>query len=387
MNTLSTNLYYDKNKYTQAIEKFDKFIQNCTVITPKCKPFADFQISTITCISNIGTKVNIQQFFEAIHSEDKDIIYTKYSHFIKGSQNKKKRKKKLKKHKHLITKVRCNNQLFSNQMSIGFKCDNPKHCHKNPISVKVFRNGRIQMTGCKNMNEIHIMYDKLYQKIYNANANHVQSSNNASNNPSILINESSNDSSIMINNPSIMINDSSNNPSVMINNPSVMINDSSNNSTNTLNNPSKTINDPSNNSTNDPSNTLNNQSIIVENICKFDPNQIQIEMINGTFYVNESLNLDQVLKMFLNNYTHEKVFIIQNKKSPLNLSIKQFGYFDTKKKKDKIPSVFIYNTGAINIIATKSDILYQTYDFIKNNLQKWWDKVVEKKIVYAVPMK
>ena len=82
------------------------------------------------------------------------------------------------------------------------------------------------------------------------------------------------------------------------------------------------------------------------------------------------------------NTTKQKIAENNNKKSPLNLSVKMLGYFDEKKKKDKIPSVFIYNTGAINIIATKKHILIKTYHFIKNNLEKWWDNIVEKKIIY-----
>ena len=278
--------YYDSKKYATAIAKFNHFIETCTVITPKSRAFSNFQISTITCISTIGDKVNIQQFFEELDEKDDDIMYAKYSHFIKGVKKKPSEKCRGKNN---------NNQLFSNQMSIGFSCENPKHSHKNPISVKVFRNGRIQMTGCKNMEEIDIIYNKLAQKLMRCSIT------------------------------------------------------------------------------------------VVDNLAKFHPDRIEIEMINGTFYVNESLNLDQVLQMFLEHYTHETVFIIQNKKSPLNLSIKQFGYFDTKKKKDKIPSVFIYNTGAINIIATKTDILYQTYEFVKENLELWWDQVVEKKIIFCEP--
>ena len=97
----------------------------------------------------------------------------------------------------------------------------------------------------------------------------------------------------------------------------------------------------------------------------FDEKNILIEMINGTFYINQSLDLSKVLEIFQQRYTHEQVFVIQNKKSPLNFSIKLLGYFDHKKKTLKMPSVFIYNTGAINIIATKKEISYQTYEFMK----------------------
>lgn len=326
--------YYDENKYKNANKLFDYFINHCEITTPPRTIFDNFQVSTITCVSTIGQMVNIQKFFELLNVnhnatnkpstncshcvdssdnnsfadqvidnnsfvgqviDNSDIIYAKYSHSLKGKKKKGK--------KNDTVRFKGNNQLFTNQMSIGFRCNNTQHLHKNPISVKVFRNGRIQMTGCKNMEEIHIMYDKLYNKLVQINNNYLKTSKVGNAN-------------------------------------------------------------------------------IVQNIQPFDEKQVQIEMINGTFYVNQALDLNQVLKMFMREYSHKQVFIIQNKKSPLNLSVKMLGYFDEKKKKDKIPSVFIYNTGAINIIATKKHILIKTYHFIKNNLEKWWDQIVEKKIIY-----
>lgn len=383
-----TKIYYNEAKYEKANKLFDYFINSCEITTPPKPTFDNFQVSTITCVSTIGQTVNIQKFFELLNvspinahnhiynnihnntpttilpiyktnlsnltnacneeNHNCDIIYAKYSHALKGKKKKQK--------KNDMVRFKGNNQLFTNQMSIGFRCNNKEHLHKNPISVKVFRNGRIQMTGCKNMKEINIMYNKLYNELLKVNK---INRNNMNNNNNIIAENSTK----IRNNTNI----NTNNNNIVKNNTKV-----SNKTNINTNNHNKNHSPFAKHTTHD----------IVQNILPFDPKLVQIEMINGTFYVNQSLDLNQVLKMFMTEYSHKEVFIIQNKKSPLNLSVKMLGYFDEKKKKDKIPSVFIYNTGAINIIATKKPILIKTYHFIKNNLEKWWDDIVEKKIIY-----
>lgn len=285
--------HYDVKKYKKANLLFDSFIENCAISTPEQKQFGEFKVSTITCVSSIGTKIDIKNFYEAIDENDTDIIYAKYSNNIKGNKPVKNKKKN--------RKTGSNNQLFSNQTSLGFRCIDATHTHKNPISMKIFRNGRIQVTGCKDINEIKNMYLKLHHKI-----NKLQKNMD-------------------------LIQDLEN---------------------------------------------------FQKQVTHIDDDIINIEMINGTFYINQTLDLSKVLEMFLKKYTHDEVFIIQNKKSPLNFSIKLLGYFDKKKCKDKIPSVFIYNTGAINIIATKKHILYETYQFMKKNLEEMWSEIIEKKIIY-----
>jgi len=279
--------YVDHNNYSEAHKLFDEYLKKCKFITPDRNDFGDFKVSTITCVSSIAKKVDIKQLFELLQLSN-IIVYAKYSDQTKGitEQPAKTSAKKSKNKK---------NQLFSNQMSIGFKCTIADHVHKNPISVKVFRNGRIQMTGSKNMKEIQTVYEILYGRI------------------KLLLTE---------------------------------------------------------------------HHDIADELLIFKTEAIQIEMINGTFYMNHSLNLERVRHVFSTNYTHEEVFVSQNKKSPLNFCIKSFTVFDKKKCKDKIPSVFIYNTGAINIIATKKDILYKTYDFMKQNLSKYWSQIIQKGIQY-----
>ena len=292
--------YYDTSKYNKANLLFEKFINSCEIEKVHKKSFRDFKISTITCVSTIATDVNIKRLCQYLNVEPKnDIVYIESQDLVKGF----KKRKKIKPKNAKKVKKKGKNQLFSNQMSIGIKCHNKNHVHNNPVSIKVFKNGRIQMTGCKDMEEIEIMYKTLYNNMRNVKEEFY----------------------------------------------------------------------------------LNDQKFCiptVENIIPFNKKNIKIEMINGTFYVNANLDLNKVIDVFQSQYSHEEVFIVKNKKSPLNFSIKLFGYLDKNKKKNKIPSVFIYNTGSINIIATSHDILEKTYQFIKTNIEENYDNIIEKKLKF-----
>lgn len=281
--------YYDPNRYKNAELLFQKYLTQCVVQTPPLTEFKPFQVSTITSVSKIADSVNIQRFFEHLQIDNDNIIYAKYSHFLKGN----KRNKKQSRHK-----LEANNQLFSNQMTIGFRCKCgklAKHNHKNPISIKIFRNGGVQMTGCKDIVEIEHMYHKLHNEL--SKINKIERN-------------------------------------------------------------------------------------IAKNIIPFDKKNIRIEMINGTFYANAPLDLNKVLKTFMNKYAINEVFInhIHNKKSPLHMSLPFLKEYDAFKCKDKMPSVFIHNTGAFNIITTSTEVLQKAYNFIHKNLTENWSTLVEKKI-------
>jgi len=119
----------------------------------------------------------------------------------------------------------------------------------------------------------------------------------------------------------------------------------------------------------------------VVGIKKFDKKNIKIEMINGTFYLNCVINLINLIHIIQKKYSYNEIFITKLRKSPISLSIKLFSYFDETKKKNKIPTVFIYNTGSVNIIATSYDMLFKTFDFIKDIIQKNFDDIAQKKII------
>ncbi len=280
--------HYDTTIYADAIAEFDEFLKQCTIIRKPKQTISELQVSTITCVCPMADSINLKSFFEEfdLYTHD-DVAYIKPPNGSRKQKpnitvSNKQRKKKIKKHSKNV------NQLFSNQSSIGFVCTDEKHVHKNPISVKMFRNGIIQMTGCKSCKEIQHIYNRVLSII----CNHCIKAK------------------------------------------------------------------------------------------KFHSSLVQIEMINATFYANCELNLHKVLKVVTNNYSHKEIFVIQNKTSPLNLSIKSLAYFDERKQKYKAPSVFVYNTGAINIIATGKQLLQDTYDLITGIINQFWNDIVQVQVVY-----
>lgn len=294
-NTFSIMEFYNSDKYKKADLLFSKFVQSCSRTKIQKKEFGDFKISTITCVSTIAEKVNVKRLCQFLNP-DEDIVYIESENLVKG----------VKKDKKKTAKKRSNrNQLFSNQMSVGLVCHNPNHVHNNPISVKIFKNGRIQMTGCKNEKEIRIMYEQLHRKICEI---------------------------------------------------------------------------PTCFTMPDGESTVNVSPI--QGIMPFSEEKTTIEMINGTFYINAVVDLENLVNIVERKYSHNEIFIIKNRKSPINFSMKMFGYFDEAKRKNKIPSVFVYNTGSVNIIATDHDILLRTYEFIREFLDKRFYEVCEKKIIY-----
>lgn len=93
----------------------------------------DLRISTMTMISQITTNICLSKFYENIDINE-NIIYIEYgSNEPKGEPYKKRKEKKnLKKKNH-----------FYNQITLNILLDKF-------VNVKVFNNGRIQMTGIKN---------------------------------------------------------------------------------------------------------------------------------------------------------------------------------------------------------------------------------------------
>ncbi len=303
-----TDQYFDKKKYSESINKFNDFMSFCKIEKSSRKPFSEFQVSTITCVSTIADTVNTKRVCQFIDvNNNPDIQYIESDTILKGKKKNKKVKDAVmaaieKLNRGLEPKKKRKNQLFSNQISIGFICPNKIHDHKNPISVKLFRNGRIQMTGCKNMEEIEVIYNKLYNILQNIPIHFVCPNG-------------------------------------------------------------RTI-------------TLH----VVQNIIPYRVQNMKTEMINGTFYTNVPLNVEKMNEVIQKKYT-EKDLYIKSKRSPLNLSISSLGYFDKIKKVKKTPSVFVYSTGSINIIATRYEILQKTYNFIVDLLNENYDTFKEKNYI------
>ena len=105
--------------------------------------FTPYTISTMTMISGIDTRVDIDLIFNHISCSPQSIINARMSsvHF-KGSYKPKKRKTPKK--------------IFLNQITFDVSITSFRK-----ISVKLFRDGNLQLAGCKTPNEAHTALSKL----------------------------------------------------------------------------------------------------------------------------------------------------------------------------------------------------------------------------------
>ena len=273
--------YYNIEEFSEANKEFEEFINSCKIIKDENVGVGDLKISTITSTMPFCENVDLKKIYDNCELNN-DLIYIQFGkHNIKGD------KRVAKKEPKDSTKKRLS---FSNQMSFGLCCDNPEHQHKNPISVKMFKNGSIQMTGSKDIEETEIMYNKLKNSLEKIDC--------------------------------------------------------------------------------------------AEKIYDYNIDEMQIEMINGTFNINYKVDLEKTAMFFIDNYDQKEIYINTEKKSPVACYLKKFSYIDERKKKEKTPSVFIYNSGAVNIITSGLDILNNSYNFLKELFDEHYDNIVEKKYVF-----
>lgn len=117
--------------------------------------YSEPKISTITAVSNINTIINLNNLFENCFI-DKKFVYVEYGNNknlsnFKGDKPQKKKPTK---------------KRFDNQLTIIYSYDN------NNVNIKLFKNGKIQMTGLKSIEQgkettINLInYIKIHQNIY-----------------------------------------------------------------------------------------------------------------------------------------------------------------------------------------------------------------------------
>jgi TATA-box binding protein (TBP) (component of TFIID and TFIIIB) len=124
--------------------------------------FSPIKVSTVTAIGTISTIVNLDVFFEEFKIMDHELneegfVFIEYGRknydtMVKGFNDKKKQHKK---------KIR---KCFDNQITIIFKMLLPNGIYKN-INTKVFRNGNIQMTGLRDVNDGKRVIDMLIKSV------------------------------------------------------------------------------------------------------------------------------------------------------------------------------------------------------------------------------
>jgi len=124
--------------------------------------FSHYRVSTITCNANIGEDINLnlKMLFENIVIIDKDdtdgIVWAQYmkdgEDLNRGTYPKKRRNSK---------KNKMKKNRFDNQVTIIYKND------KYMPNVKIFKNGNIQITGIKVVEDTVIIVNHIIANIRN----------------------------------------------------------------------------------------------------------------------------------------------------------------------------------------------------------------------------
>lgn len=147
-------------------EKFDFFLCEMQTISMSDIQASSFRVSTITCNGSVGTRVELTKLYEVmtvvdIKDSDTGFIYVidRNGKEMKGENPRKKRTQSKKKSSEEESHPR-----FDNALSSYFKL-----CQDYNPNVKIFKNGTIQMTGLKTIEDgeklHHLVFDAI-QKIY-----------------------------------------------------------------------------------------------------------------------------------------------------------------------------------------------------------------------------
>lgn len=124
-------------------------------------PPTKFRISTITTTASVGAELNLQVFYDNLsikkESESTGITYVEYGNRKQDTVYKGFAKK------FLINRRRQKPaKRFDNQLTIAYKVSDDVI-----VNIKVFRNGKIQMTGIKQIEQGQLMVDRIVDIIRN----------------------------------------------------------------------------------------------------------------------------------------------------------------------------------------------------------------------------
>ena len=107
----------------------------------------NLRVSTMTIISNIGSNIILDGLFKNLETDD-NIKYIEYGKLNKGVNTKKQRK----------PRKNVEKKYFYNQVTLHVELDKI-------INLKIFNNGKLQMTGVKNKTQADSVIDILISKL------------------------------------------------------------------------------------------------------------------------------------------------------------------------------------------------------------------------------
>ena len=110
----------------------------------------NIKVSTISATCYLGVNLNLPEIYKYIKLDEKKIITIKYKTYVKSLEVQKKRKKK--------------KNCFQNQMTVEIRPD-LKEYPNSKVSVKIFKNGSIQMSGIKSIKAVNTVLGKLVTEL------------------------------------------------------------------------------------------------------------------------------------------------------------------------------------------------------------------------------
>ena len=120
----------------------------------------------------------------------------------------------------------------------------------------------------------------------------------------------------------------------------------------------------------------------IENMIISTESNLKINMINSTFQTNFKIEQLKLYNLLKSKYEITNVFTTYNNcmSSPVRVYLKCFATYDSKKKKYKQPSLFIYRSGSVNVVVPAMDLLSKAYEFINTFFKENYDEIVQKDI-------
>jgi TATA-box binding protein (TBP) (component of TFIID and TFIIIB) len=112
---------------------------------------ANLSICTMSLACHLGTKFNVENIYKYLQLETNYIVAVKSPKGIRCMEGIKERFKSTNKN---------SKKVFSNQYTIIIQVSETKF-----LNVKLFKNGSIQMTGCKELSDANIAINKLIMKL------------------------------------------------------------------------------------------------------------------------------------------------------------------------------------------------------------------------------
>ena len=116
--------------------------------------FGSVKISTMSASCKLGINIDLPNMFKYLPLTEGNIVTIKYKGEIKSLEKIKKKRKKKK------------NNSFQNQLTVNIRPDINKF-PKDKISIKIFKNGSMQMSGVKSLQACNYALNKLIDSISN----------------------------------------------------------------------------------------------------------------------------------------------------------------------------------------------------------------------------